>query len=160
MKLFVALLIVLSSVGVVVAIPDISVSVNAYEDSPGPVHILATTTDNKGIQTLHLLKYTSETGQFSEKSFAAPKNIRTIRLQFVNDYNDSVTDRNAYIDYLAVNGRVYQAEAYSSTGSGSEQCTTDLIAGTSVALCATQDSWIEFNLHPGNPPGNNGNPNI
>ncbi len=152
MKALVALIIVLLSVGVVVAIPDVPISVNAFEDSPEPVHILATTTDNKGVQTLHLLKYVSETGQFSEKNFAAPRNIRTIRLQFANDANLS----DAYIDYLAVNGRVYQAEDFSRTGSGIEACTADTIAGATVALCGTQDSWIEFDLHPGNPPGNNG----
>jgi hypothetical protein len=135
-------------------------SVNARNDKPGPVHVQVDGWDVRGDAVFSgLLMWDDDDNSFSTEVLEIPKATRVLRLTFINDYyvpGDPDTDRNALIDYLAVNNVHYEAEAFDRTGGPDPVypgAGTSTVDGRVVADCGNQGDWIEFDLHPGNPMG-------
>lgn len=140
-----------------------SLSMFVRNDKPGPVDIRVEGWDLRGDLVLdEVMSWDRNNNTFSPVTIAISKQVRVVRLTFINDFfaGPGDLDRNAFIDRIRVNTIVYEAENPDRTGGTdpvSPGCgVADFIdAGGPLlaAACLEQGGFVEFDLHPGNPNG-------
>jgi RHS repeat-associated protein len=137
-----------------------TLSVRAENDVPGPVEI-SVHADGVLVGTL---SFDDNDNSWSVESISVPRDTSTIKLTFVNDWylgpeaTLDCDDRNAYIDWLVIDGVRIEAEDFDRTGRDGviyhdgewaypygvdKVCYEPLAGGTIITMCHSPD-WVEL----------------
>lgn len=136
-------------------VADKELRVVALNDKPGPVEIVVRCSDASAIVVADTtLAWDANNNTFSAKSFTIPHQTRTIRLTFIHDAFDGPDDRdrNAFIDFLAVDGARYEAEDFDRTDGpdpafpGCAKRAYATASNDAVADCGNEGDWVEYDL--------------
>lgn len=132
-------------------------AVNALNDRPSPVRVGVRGLDENGRTVVDAtLTWGGDDNAYSTESIEMPTNARVLRLTFLNDsYTppyDPDHDRNAFIDYIELNGVRVEAEDFDRTGgrggpySGCGKRREPGASGGYVAGCGNPGDFVEFDL--------------
>jgi endoglucanase len=127
-----------------------TITVHASGDQYQGDPLLELLVDGKQVGGLLDVSASHSAGQYQD--FTVTGNFssltgHTVALQFVNDlYNGPGQDRNAYIDYISVNGHVLQGEAATSNTASGPYAYLDphaavMVANGTVSFNVPQDYW-------------------
>jgi hypothetical protein len=126
-------------------------SVTAQNDRPATVDIRVDAKDVQGAVLLSsVLSWGADDNSYSAETLTIPSDTRILRFTFLNDSFiccDPDDDRNAFIDFFSVDGRVTEAENFDETGGTDPSfpgCEITVIDTRTVAACGNRNDYVEY----------------